>query len=916
MTINKIYPERGFLRSNKNLMKDDVLQKQDLIFEPDKRGFYFYFSNFIGKKLLRNIKSGDIIRFGDIKNNIGAIIVVRNSSTRLPSKAIKKIMGKESIIHLIERIKRCKLLNTIVLATSDKDSDDIFESIAKKENIKFFRGSLNDVALRFYEAAEKYNIDQIVRITGDDILRDEIMIDKAIKSHLVYSKDVTLTKNLPYGCNTEIFTKDVLKLILDNANCPENTGYLEWYLNNDNYFSINEVTSDYEFSKKIRLTLDYEDDLSLFRILFEKFYAKKKYNFTLKDVLKLFEEKPSLIKINEHISPKYVDSDLDCSLNIKSLISSSYDGSRETILVKNLNPQDGFIIAETACGHEGDINKLFLLIDAAAIAKASAVKFQIFIPTERSHKGHSEWLIFNNLCLSEDAWIKASKYAKSKNLYVFADVFGIKSFQIASNCNVDGYKIHSEDMLNISFIKKVAQSNKIIMLGVGGIKRIELYKLIKEIRSNNLSKNIVLIPGVQVFPTPIEAHSLKEVIDLISKYQSEYIKVGFADHIDGDLPEAISLPQKALLIGAVILEKHITLKRELKWEDYQSALGSNEFIQFVREVKQTCGLLSEVSKMNKYEIKYRKMFKKMPVCAKNLIAGTTIDEKDIIFQKNDDFTIPLSTSDLIGKKLRKNIEEGSIFRLEYLQQKVAAIIVVRNSSTRLPQKALKKIAGFSTISLLIKRIKRCSNLDCIILATSTESIDDIFEDIAQKENIKIFRGSLNNVALRFYEAAQYYGIDQIVRVTGDDLLRDEIMLDKAIESHLYKSCDVTFIRNMPFGCSSEIFSIDTLKTILETAKEPLNTEYLEYFLDNDRYFSINNVYSNYKFDNSLRLTLDYEQDFLLFREIFDYFFSIGEKEFTLQMVLDFLEKKPDLICINKNMKKKFDNLTLDISLNI
>ena len=46
MTINKIYPERGFLRSNKNLMKDDVLQKQDLIFEPDKRGFYFYASDY------------------------------------------------------------------------------------------------------------------------------------------------------------------------------------------------------------------------------------------------------------------------------------------------------------------------------------------------------------------------------------------------------------------------------------------------------------------------------------------------------------------------------------------------------------------------------------------------------------------------------------------------------------------------------------------------------------------------------------------------------------------------------------------------------------------------------------------------------------------------------------------------------
>ena len=319
MIINKIRPNRGFLSSNTNLKKDYVLQNKDITFIPDRKGFYFYFSNFIGRKLLKDIKSGELIRFGDINNNVGAIIVVRNSSTRLPFKAIKKIMGKETIVHLIKRIKRCKFVNTLIIATSDQDSDDIFEDIAKKENIRLFRGSLTNVAKRFFDAASFYNVDHIVRITGDDILRDEIMIDKAIKSHLFNSKDVTLTKNMPYGCDTEIFTKDVLKLILDNANCPANNGYLEWYLNNDNYFSINEVTSKYEFPDKIRLTLDYDEDLLLFKSVFEHFYSEKKYKFTLYEVLKLFKQKPSLIKINQHKLPKYVDTDLDVSLNMEKL---------------------------------------------------------------------------------------------------------------------------------------------------------------------------------------------------------------------------------------------------------------------------------------------------------------------------------------------------------------------------------------------------------------------------------------------------------------------------------------------------------------------------------------------------------------------------------------------------------------------
>ena len=62
---------------------------------------------------------------------------------------------------------------------------------------------------------------------------------------------------------------------------------------------------------------------------------------------------------------------------------------------------------------------------------------------------------------------------------------------------------------------------------------------------------------------------------------------------------------------------------------------------------------------------------------------------------------------------------------DHFEDKVGAIIVVRNTSTRLPQKALKKILGVETIVLLIRRIKRCKNLDCIVLATSNEESDDL-----------------------------------------------------------------------------------------------------------------------------------------------------------------------------------------------
>jgi len=589
---------------------------------------------------------------------------------------------------------------------------------------------------------------------------------------------------------------------------------------------------------------------------------------------------------------------------------------KETLKVEDIKSENGFIIAETACGHEGDIKKLFELIEAAASAKANAIKFQIFVPLERSHQGHSEWEIFNNLFLKEEEWKKATKYARDNNLYVFADVFGFEGLSIASNCEVDGYKVHSEDMLNTVFIKDVISKKKITMLGVGAIKRIELFRLIKELKQSNLLNNIILIPGVQVFPTPLSAHSLSEVSDLIENYSFDQLKVGFADHLDGSSPEAITLPQKALLTGAIVLEKHITIDRKLKWEDYESALDASDFEYFVSEVKKTCKLITKFSFMNEHEKKYRSMFKKMPCSSKNLSSGSLIKIEDISFKKQDNFSVPISSLDLIGKRLKKEIHKDEIFRFDHFEDKVGAIIVVRNTSTRLPQKALKKILGVETIVLLIRRIKRCKNLDCIVLATSNEESDDIFEEIAKKEQVYLYRGSKNNVAERFYKAAEKFSIDHIVRVTGDDILRDEIMIDKAIKSHLFESCNVTFTRNMPYGCASEIFSFKTLETILETVKEPANTEYLEYYLENDRYFSKNQVFSDYKNFDHIRLTLDYEEDFRLFEKIFTYFESVGEKNFTVEMVIEWLAANKHLLEINSKMKTKFDQLDLDVSLKI
>lgn len=250
-----------------------------------------------------------------IKQKVGIIIVVRITSTRLPNKAICKILGQDSISILLKRMKRIKNSHEIILATSTDKSDDILEKIAIKQNVSFYRGSHYNVALRYYEAAKKFDLDQIVRVTGDAILCDEIMLEKAIENQLSKNTDVTFIKNMPYGTAKEVFTIKTIKTIAENAEKPENTEYLEWYLENSDNFNIGYIISDYVFDKSTRLTLDYKEDLILFNKIFE-YFKKDIDKFTLKDVLIFLKNNPEMIKINSHLTPKLLRRDLNLEFKI------------------------------------------------------------------------------------------------------------------------------------------------------------------------------------------------------------------------------------------------------------------------------------------------------------------------------------------------------------------------------------------------------------------------------------------------------------------------------------------------------------------------------------------------------------------------------------------------------------------------
>ena len=112
---------------------------------------------------------------------IAAIIEARMNSTRLPGKILKKIGNKPSILHTIERLKMSNKIDDIIIATTKNKKDDILINLCEKKNIKYFRGSENNVLKRVLNTAQKFNVDVIVEITGDSVFLDYKLINKAIK---------------------------------------------------------------------------------------------------------------------------------------------------------------------------------------------------------------------------------------------------------------------------------------------------------------------------------------------------------------------------------------------------------------------------------------------------------------------------------------------------------------------------------------------------------------------------------------------------------------------------------------------------------------------------------------------------------------------------------------------------------------
>lgn len=231
-----------------------------------------------------------------------------------------------------------------------------------------------------------------------------------------------------------------------------------------------------------------------------------------------------------------------------------------------------------------------------------------------------------------------------------------------------------------------------------------------------------------------------------------------------------------------------------------------------------------------------------------------------------------------------------------------AIIQARLGSTRLPGKVLADIHGKPMIWWMLQRLNMCKTLDGIILATTESQADDRLVDwVNRNTDIRVFRGSEDDLVERYYRCSQSVGANVIVRITADDPLKDASIIDQSVQmfgqegryDYVSNCAPATY----PEGLDVEVFSHDALERVWRDATLASDREHLTTFmLNHPEAFKLGNFC--YKRDLSdWRWTVDKAPDLELMRKIFAEFIETPEVNF--EHVIAFLDKRPDLVGLNQ-----------------
>lgn len=330
------------------------------------------------------------------------------------------------------------------------------------------------------------------------------------------------------------------------------------------------------------------------------------------------------------------------------------------------NQKKVFIIAEAGDNHNGDYDTALKLVDKAVEAGADCVKFQTFV-TERvisklaekadyqkesTGTGESQYEMVKKLELSFEQFRQIKKYCEQKKIIFLSTPFDLESIDFLQEIDIPFWKIPSGEITNLPYLEKIAHTGKDIIMSTGMCTMEEIQKAIDILKKNGAGKMTLLHCNTE-YPTPYEDVNLRAMKTMAETFG---VEVGYSDHTKG-----IEVPIAAVAMGAVVIEKHFTLDKNMPGPDHKASLEPDELkqmIQSVRNIEKALG--SSEKKPSTSEIKNIDIARKSIVAKKAIKKGEELTEDNLDIKRPGNGISPMYWYDLLGTKAVKDFSEDEL----------------------------------------------------------------------------------------------------------------------------------------------------------------------------------------------------------------------------------------------------------------
>ena len=477
------------------------------------------------------------------------------------------------------------------------------------------------------------------------------------------------------------------------------------------------------------------------------------------------------------------------------------------------------VIAETAFNHNGDSGYLWSLIESI---DADYVTVQVMDVKSFCVKDYERYQTYIDTEISWEEWEEIFDKCKLNDIDLIPCVLEEASFERCYDYGFRFFKVHATDITNKAFLEKMAKYDDVrIILETQCATNFDI-KFALEILKDKVE---CLMHGFSDYPTEFENLNLNALDHLRDEFG---LPVGFADHT----LDTLGIPVMCLSKGCKFIEKHVTLSRNNRNFDWQVSLYPEQFSAMVSNIAHyKKSLLGPgIKHPTKRELSYRSvLYKKVVNSDKMLRADTGSDYVSAMFES-------------------------------FKKDSIGIAVIARLKSQRLKEKVLRPFHTSSVIVDLCRRVE-LSEFP-LYLATSSLAEDKLLLAECRNNKIKTFSGHPTSVLDRMLWLAFENKWGGIFRVTGDNPFTDPELMKRMAKILVEKDLDYVRVNGAPFGTTAEIFSTSYLWDLYLKMDNPMNSEYLSWFVLNDKKAKTGAINLDIENDNAkyVNLSIDYQED--------------------------------------------------------